>query len=203
MTHGQDTTRGRPIPPRPRAETPDLRLTTVSTVEAAANALRELILDGRLEPGRAAARGRVRGAARDRPALVSRRDADPVAEGLLHREPNRGVRVPVFDPDDLIDVFRLRAALEVEAVRLLIASGEIPAATREPVEELSALARRRPLARRGRAGHALSPRDHRRLGIGAAGARLLDACSRRSSSASSSSVPTTSARRRSPPSTRS
>ena len=42
-------------------------------------------------------------------------------------------------PDDLIDVFRLRIALEVEAVRLVIASGEVPAAVEESVRELSAL----------------------------------------------------------------
>jgi DNA-binding GntR family transcriptional regulator len=62
-----------------------------------------------------------------------------VAEGLLHREPNRGVQVPVFEADDLIDVFRLRTALEIEAVRLVIASGSIPAAVEQSVEELSGL----------------------------------------------------------------
>ena len=37
-----------PIPPAPEPDTPDIRLTTVSTLEAAANTLRELIHDGRL-----------------------------------------------------------------------------------------------------------------------------------------------------------
>ncbi len=45
--------------------------------------------------------------------------------------------MPVFDPDDLIDVFRLRIALEVEAVRLVLATGEVPAAAEESVRELS------------------------------------------------------------------
>jgi DNA-binding GntR family transcriptional regulator len=128
-----------PTPSAPEPDAPDLRLTTVSTVEAAANTLRELILDGRLEPG-----ARLREAEFAERLGIARHSFRAaaqilVAEGLLHREPNRGVRVPVFEPDDLIDVFRLRTALEVEAVRLLIASGEIPAAISESVEELSAL----------------------------------------------------------------
>jgi len=49
------------------------------------------------------------------------------------------VQVPVFDPDDLIDVFRLRTALEVEAVRLVVAGGVVPAAAEASVRELSAL----------------------------------------------------------------
>ena len=99
------------------ASVPDLRLERVSTVEAAANAVRELILDGRLEPGtrlREAEFAERLGIARH-----SFRAATQIliSEGLLRREPNRGVQVPVFEPDDLIDVFRLRTALEVEAVR--------------------------------------------------------------------------------------
>ena len=118
----------------------DLRLTTVSTVEAAANALRELILDGRLEPG--ARLRETEFAERLGIARHSFRAATQIliGEGLLTREPNRGVQVPVFDPGDLIDVFRLRTALEVEAVRLVIAGGAVPDAAEESVRELSALA---------------------------------------------------------------
>ena len=105
---------------------PNLPLATVSTVEAAANALRELILDGHIEPG--ARLRETEFSARLGIARHSFRAATQIliAEGLLLREPNRGVQVPVLDPDDLIDVFRLRIALEVEAVRLVVASGEIP-----------------------------------------------------------------------------
>jgi DNA-binding GntR family transcriptional regulator len=121
------------------APAPDLRLETVSTVDAAANALRELILDGQLEPG--ARLRETEFAERLGIARHSFRAATQilVSEGLLHREPNRGVQVPVFAPDDLIDVFRLRTALEVEAVRLVVASGEVPAAAEDAVRELTAL----------------------------------------------------------------
>ena len=120
-------------------DVPDLRLATVSTVEAAANALRELILDGRLEPGtrlREAEFAERLGIARH-----SFRAATQilVSEGLLRREPNRGVQVPVFEPSDLIDVFRVRTALEVEAVRLVIAATGVPEAAEQSVRELSAL----------------------------------------------------------------
>jgi len=132
-----------PTPEQPAAsagvEIPELRVATVSTVEAAANALRELILDGRLEPGtrlREAEFAERLGIARH-----SFRAATQIliAEGLLVREPNRGVQVQVLAPDDLIDVFRLRIALEVEAVRLVVASGEVPPAAEASVREMSAV----------------------------------------------------------------
>jgi len=119
------------------SEPPNLPLATVSTVQAAANALREQILDGHIEPG-----SRLREtefAERLGIARHSFRAATQIliAEGLLLREPNRGVQVPVLDPDDLIDVFRLRIALEVEAVRLVIATGEIPEQAELSVRQLS------------------------------------------------------------------
>ena len=49
-----------------------------------------------------------------------------IGEGLLRREPNRGVQVPVFSREDVEDIFRLRAALEVEAMRLVIEAGSVP-----------------------------------------------------------------------------
>jgi DNA-binding GntR family transcriptional regulator len=120
-------------------ELPDVRVATVSTVDAAANALRGLILDGHLGPG--ARLRETEFAERLGIARHSFRAAAQilVAEGLLVREPNRGVQVPTFEAADLIDVFRLRTALEVEAVRLVIASGRVPAAAEQSVAELMAL----------------------------------------------------------------
>jgi len=116
---------------------PAVQIATVSTVQAAANALREQILDGHIEPGTrlretefAERLGIARHSFRAATQIL-------VAEGLLLREPNRGVHVPVFDPDDLIDVFRLRIALEVEAVRLVMATGRVPEGAAESARELS------------------------------------------------------------------
>jgi DNA-binding GntR family transcriptional regulator len=124
-------------PGEPQPTAPNVPLATVSTVQAAANALREQILDGHIEPG--ARLRETEFAERLGIARHSFRAAAQIliSEGLLVREPNRGVHVPLFDPDDLIDVFRLRIALEVEAVRLLLATGEVPAAAEESVRELS------------------------------------------------------------------
>jgi DNA-binding GntR family transcriptional regulator len=121
------------------AATETLRLGTVSTVDAAANVLRELILDGQLEPG-----ARLREAEFAERLGIARHSFRAatqilITEGLLRREPNRGVHVPVFEADDLIDVFRLRTALEVEAVRLVIAADQVPEAAEESVRELSGL----------------------------------------------------------------
>jgi DNA-binding GntR family transcriptional regulator len=123
----------------PPADVSDLQIATVSTVDAAANAVRELILDGRLEPG-----ARLREAEFAERLGIARHSFRAatqilISEGLLRREPNRGVQVPVFEPDDMIDVFRLRTALEVEAVRLVIAAGEVPADAEAAVREMSAL----------------------------------------------------------------
>ena len=111
----------------------------MSTVDAAANALRELILDGELEPGvrlREAEFAERLGIARH-----SFRAATQIltSEGLLRREPHRGVQVTVLTAADIIDTFRLRTALEVEAVRLMAVSGEVPPAVEDSVGELSAL----------------------------------------------------------------
>jgi DNA-binding GntR family transcriptional regulator len=123
--------------PQADTPTPNVQLATVSTVQAAANALREQILDGHIEPGARLRENEF--AERLGIARHSFRAAAQIliAEGLLVREPNRGVHVPVFDPDDLIDVFRLRTALEVEAVRLVVATGDVPEAAEDSVRELS------------------------------------------------------------------
>lgn len=117
-----------------------VQLNTVSTVEAAASALRELILDGRLEPGtrlREADFAERLGIARH-----SFRAATQmlISEGVLRREPHRGVQVPVMTREDIVDTFRLRAALELEAVRIVIGARLVPEGARLAVEELSSLA---------------------------------------------------------------
>jgi DNA-binding GntR family transcriptional regulator len=118
---------------------PSLHLNTVSTVDAAANVLRQLILDGELEPG-----SRLREAEFAERLGIARhsfRAATQVliSEGMLRREPHRGVQVTTLDAGDIVDTFRLRTALETEAVRILIAEGRVPDNAREAVDELSAV----------------------------------------------------------------
>jgi DNA-binding GntR family transcriptional regulator len=129
-----------PNAPHASTETRPVRLNTVSTVDAAANVLRELILDGELEPG-----DRLREAEFAERLGIARhtfRAASQVliSEGMLRREPHRGVEVTVQTAADIVDTFRLRAALELEAVRLVIAAGRVPDGARQAVEDLSAVA---------------------------------------------------------------
>jgi DNA-binding GntR family transcriptional regulator len=114
-------------------------IATVSTVQAAANALRELILDGKLEPG---ARLRENDfAERLGIARHSFRAATQIliGEGLLRREPHRGVQVPVLEEEDIRDIFRLREALEIDAVRLVIQAGVVPVAAQKAVLDMEVL----------------------------------------------------------------
>ncbi len=105
-----------------------IQLRTVSTVEAAAEALREMILGGQLETG-----ARLRETEFSERLGVARHTfraatQSLVAEGLLRRLPNKGVQLAILDADDIHDIFKLRAALELEAVRLAI-EGEVPLET--------------------------------------------------------------------------
>lgn len=117
----------------------EIRLRTVSVVDAAADALRQMILDGTLEPGT-----RLRETDFSRRLGVARhtfRAATQIliGEGLLRRSPNRGVQLAVLDGSDITDIFRLRVALELEAVREVItASAPIPA-VEDAVARLNAL----------------------------------------------------------------
>jgi DNA-binding GntR family transcriptional regulator len=88
-----------------------------------------MILDGSLEPG-----ARLRETEFSQRLGIARhtfRAATQILinEGLLRRLPNRGVQLAVLDRDDILDIFRLREALEIEAVRLAMSTGtEMPEA---------------------------------------------------------------------------
>ena len=117
----------------------NVHLNTVSTVDAAANVLRQLILDGELAPG-----SRLREAEFAERLGIARHSFRAatqilISEGMLRREPHRGVQVTVLTVEDILDTFRLRVALETEAVRLAIAAGRVPEGARQAVDDLSAV----------------------------------------------------------------
>lgn len=122
-----------PVPESSSSASPEqeIRLRTVSVVDAAADALRQMVLDGTLEPG-----ARLRETDFSKRLGIARhtfRAATQILinEGLLRRSPNRGVQLAVLDGDDIVDIFRLREALEIEAIRLVITGKkEIPEAER-------------------------------------------------------------------------
>jgi DNA-binding GntR family transcriptional regulator len=90
---------------------------TRSASVAAAERIRAAILDGRLEPGR-----RLKEEELARELGISRtpvREALFVlqTEGLIDAPPNRGAVVRAYQPDDLEDLYQLRAVLEGFAAR--------------------------------------------------------------------------------------
>ncbi len=95
-------------------------LRVVSVVDAVADALRNVIFSGELVPGTPLTE-----------ALLSTQFGVPrptvrsavqmvMQDGLLRREPNRSVFVPVLTGDDLRDVFAVRRVLETDAVGRLV-----------------------------------------------------------------------------------
>lgn len=57
-----------------------------------------------------------------------------VTQGLLRQIPNRGFVVPEFGPDDIVDITRMRGAIEGEAIRLIVMTGVIPSPALEAVK---------------------------------------------------------------------
>lgn len=94
-----------------------IRLERVSTSEALVHALTRQILDGSIEAGswlREVDLAERHGVSRQslRAALV-----ELVHLGLLQREPNRGVYVPVMTEADMRDLYKVRSLIEIEAAR--------------------------------------------------------------------------------------
>ena len=82
-----------------------------------ASVLAERIIDGTIGPGTRLRQDHI--AAEFRASHVPVREAFRrlEAQGLVHSEPRRGVRVPALDPDAVLEVTEMRAALETLALR--------------------------------------------------------------------------------------
>ncbi|MFF3372130.1 GntR family transcriptional regulator [Streptomyces sp. NPDC002680] len=118
-----------------------MSLNTVSALDALTDALRSRILNGDFDPDEhlveksladqyAVARHTLRIALQ---ALES--------EGLLRREPRRGVFVASVEPEDVLDIFRARVALELEAVHVIVSRKLSLDAVREACRHLQAIPR--------------------------------------------------------------
>lgn len=110
----------------------------LSAVEILARDLRRRILSGDFKPGEflrdarmceehATSRHTYRSAAQ----LL-------VTQGLLRQIPNRGFMLPEFGPDDIVDITRVRGAIEGEAIRLIVLTGIIPPLALEAVAVMHA-----------------------------------------------------------------
>lgn len=111
-------------------------LRPVSTTDALLGALRESILAGELAPGARLPEEAV--ATRFGVARPTARAALQTLtfEGLLRREPNRTAYVPKLTADDIHDLFLVRIAIELEAIRILVERGVRPSAAEEALERL-------------------------------------------------------------------
>ena len=124
-----------------------------------ADDLRRRILDG--DPPAGAPLREVELAERYRVSRHTLRAALRVlqADGLVRIEANRGARVAKLERDDLVSLFELRTALELEAARLALehGGGRLPQSVHDAVERLAdaCAARRswRVVARRHAAVH--------------------------------------------------
>ncbi len=111
----------------------------VTTVDALVTAISDAILAGSYAPGewfREEELAADYGVSRHtlRAAL-----AQMVQQGLLRREPHRGVFVPRLTRDDIADIYRARAVFELDAARALTARGVLgfdPGAVLTPFERL-------------------------------------------------------------------
>lgn len=98
----------------------------VSAVEILAQDLRRRILSGEFKPGEF-----LRDARMCEEHSTSRHTYRAAAQllvtqGLLRQIPNRGFMLPEFGPDDIVDITRVRGAIEGEAIRLIVLTGVIP-----------------------------------------------------------------------------
>jgi DNA-binding GntR family transcriptional regulator len=112
----------------------------LTTVDAVQDDLERRILGGEFAPGqRLKEVGLATGYGVGRHSVRSAFDA-LVSRGLLVREPNRGVRVPVPTESDVRGLFAFRELLEVEAFRHAAGTGEVPTAAAAALARLEELA---------------------------------------------------------------
>ncbi|HEY2790029.1 MAG TPA: GntR family transcriptional regulator [Gaiellales bacterium] len=114
-------------------------LATISVVEALETELTRRLLGGDLRPG-----DRLREVELAEHYGVGRYTLRAafdglVRRGLLQRERGRGVTVAVLGPDDFVEIYEARMALEAQAARTLAARRAVPDAAREALDRLDRL----------------------------------------------------------------
>ncbi|WP_417367693.1 GntR family transcriptional regulator [Glutamicibacter arilaitensis] len=116
-----------------------VRLGVVSVVQAIVKSLRARIFSGELAPGTPL--GEVDVAAHYEVARPTAKAAleNLVASGLLTRNAHQSAKVTLLTSADARDIYRTRAIIEAEAVRLLASTSQVPEAARQANAEITAL----------------------------------------------------------------
>lgn len=146
----------------------NVEISPASAVEHLTHALRQRILTGSYRPGEflrdvkmceehSTSRHTFRTAAQ---VLVT--------QGLLRQIPNRGFVVPEFGPDDIVDITRVRGAIEGEAIRLIVLTGVVPHLALEAIDVM-----RRSTLASDRSLLVAADRDFHRAIIAASGSARL------------------------------
>ncbi|QTK81885.1 GntR Family Transcriptional Regulator [Agrobacterium tumefaciens] len=146
----------------------NVEISPASAVEHLTHALRQRILTGSYRPGEflrdvkmceehSTSRHTFRTAAQ---VLVT--------QGLLRQIPNRGFVVPEFGPDDIVDITRVRGAIEGEAIRLIVLTGVVPPLALEAIDVM-----RRSTLASDRSLLVAADRDFHRAIIAASGSARL------------------------------
>ncbi|MGO4423651.1 GntR family transcriptional regulator, partial [Streptomyces sp. MCAF7] len=91
-----------------------------SVVEQVADALREQLFAGLLRPGTALREGALTESLKVSRSTVREALQLLIGEGLLVREPNKGVIVRQLSEAEVDDIFRARRILELSAVRAVV-----------------------------------------------------------------------------------
>jgi DNA-binding GntR family transcriptional regulator len=111
----------------------------LSTVDALAQALRQSVFDGSLAPGTYLREVQLAASYGVAVHTVRASLQVLVLEGVLRHTPHRGTHVPELTADDVVGIFRLRAALESEAIRLIITGARPPTATSDAMARFDLL----------------------------------------------------------------
>lgn len=92
-------------------------LNRISTIDALIDSISRSILDGNFEAGSQLREAEL--AAQYKVSRNSIREAflALIKQGLIRREPNRGVFIPIISSADVDDLYRTRAIFEIEAAR--------------------------------------------------------------------------------------
>ena len=145
-------------------------LRSESTAGVIAGRIRVAIMSGSLKPGTQLGEVDVASSLKVSRGPVREALQRLVQEGVLVAVRNRGVFVPEFGPDDVVDVYLARQAVEGAAASLLIARGSTG------LERLEAVLRRMDAAAKGKRWAAVADRDvefHQEL-VRAANSRRLE-----------------------------